>query len=334
MRRATIGVGVLVITLAMAVSGVQAVYADEQHQCFFESIQATFKAETSAYRVVAVCKRYTPMGLFQESASSSMRWISQGTYDPRTGIAREDISVISYNHTGTVTTTLLCPSDPWLGPSLQPGMVVCTNPTFTTSGGDEYVLVWFQYLQKGFYSTNPPHKIGSLPNSTGFQYNRAELIAQRDAVAKAEAAAALARTNKRLQQGAPRVQPVLGPTIQLGTPGPPYLSSTSVPIKIDPPQGLVVTGYLVRIERRNAQGVWTLVTNLPVSAAEASSPAGYLGWGAPGPGRGAPMIAGPGAYRVSAQVSAPRPTAWSLPVEFVVTAPKQAIQKGPKLFGQ
>ncbi len=95
-----------------------------------------------------------------------------------------------------------------------------------------------------------------------------------------------------------------------------------------------MTGYLVRLESRNAQGVWTLVTNLPVSAAEASSPTGYLGWGAPGSGRGTAMIAGPGTYRVSAQVSAPRPTAWSLPVEFVVTSPSKAIQKGPKMFGQ
>jgi hypothetical protein len=35
-----------------------------------------------------------------------------------------------------------------------------------------------------------------------------------------------------------------------------------VPIKIIPPQGLAVTAYLVRLERRNAQGIWTQVTNL------------------------------------------------------------------------
>lgn len=56
-------------------------------------------------------------------------------------------------------------------------------------------------------------------------------------------------------------------------------------------------------------------------------------WGAPGNGRGAAMIAGPGTYRLSAQVSLPRPTAWSNWVEFVVTPPKKAIRKAPKAFG-
>jgi hypothetical protein len=96
---------------------------------------------------------------------------------------------------------------------------------------------------------------------------------------------------------------------------------------------MAVTGYLLRLESRNAQGLWTLVTNLPVGAAEAHSPSGYLGWGAPGPGRGANMIAGPGTYRVSTQVSSPRQTVWSQPVEFVVIAPNKAIQKAPKMFG-
>jgi hypothetical protein len=42
----------------------------------------------------------------------------------------------------------------------------------------------------------------------------------------------------------------------------------------------------------------------------------------------------PGAYRISAQVSAPHQTGWSPPIEFVVTAPNKAIQKAPKMFGQ
>ncbi|MDH4195706.1 MAG: hypothetical protein OEV70_16350 [Nitrospirota bacterium] len=46
------------------------------------------------------------------------------------------------------------------------------------------------------------------------------------------------------------------------------------------------------------------------------------------------MIAGPGTYRISAQVTAPRQTVWSQTVEFVVTAPSKAIKKAPKMFGQ
>lgn len=48
------------------------------------------------------------------------------------------------------------------------------------------------------------------------------------------------------------------------------------------------------------------------------------------------MIAGPGTYRVNAQVSSLRQTGWSQPVEFTVMAPpsKSQAQKGPKIFGQ
>ena len=46
----------------------------------------------------------------------------------------------------------------------------------------------------------------------------------------------------------------------------------------------------------------------------------------------AAMIAGRGSYRVSAQVLSPKPTRWSVPVEFTVTALNKAIQPGPKAF--
>lgn len=324
----------LLVASAMALTGVDAVYADEQHQCFLESIQATYKAGTSTYRVEAGCRWYTTAGTLM----LEMHWSSQGTYDPRTGLAREDITIGLPKSPATVTTTLSCPSDPWLGPSLEPGMVVCRNPTFQASGEARDInLSWFHYLLEGFYSTVQDKsilnkKIGPLPNSTGFQYTRADLIAQRDAVAKAEAAAALQQQNKRLQMGAPRVQPITAPTILSPAPSALFLTNNSVPIRIAPPQGLAVTGYLVRVELRNAQGQWMLVTNLPVSAAEAHSPLGYLGWGAAGPGRGAMMIANPGTYHFSAQVSSPRQAVWSQPVEFVVTSPNKAIQKAPKMF--
>jgi hypothetical protein len=76
-------------------------------------------------------------------------------------------------------------------------------------------------------------------------------------------------------------------------------------------------------------------TNLPVSLGEATSPAVYTGWGAPGNGKGPAMVAGPGTYRISAQVALPQPTAWSQPVEFVVSAPpsKTQAQRAPKAFG-
>jgi hypothetical protein len=152
--------------------------------------------------------------------------------------------------------------------------------------------------------------------------------------AQTQPAVALTRTNKKLQMGATQGIRAAVPTIRSPSRGALFLSNTSVPIKIAAPQGMAAAAYFVRLERRNAQGLWTLITNLPVSAAEASSQSGYLGWGAPGSGRGAAMIAGPGTYRVSAQISSPQPTGWSQPVEFVVTAPNKAIQKAPTMFGQ
>lgn len=270
-----------------------------------------------------------------------MRWSSQGSYDSRTGLVREDVSVISYNATATVTTTLSCPSDPWLGPNLGPGTVVCANPTFRTSGGNDVTSPWSLYLQEGFYSTAPDlQKPSPLPNSTGFAYDRAKLIAQRDDVAQAEAQAeahARAREeqarNSRLSKGIQKM-PRVAPIIQLPAANALFLEYSTVPIKLQPPQGFATTSLLVKLERLNPQGQWAIVTHLPLSIAEATSPSGYTGWGAGGNGRSGQMVATPGTYRVSAQVSYPKKTVWSLPVQFVVITPNKAIQKGPKLFGQ
>ncbi len=128
------------------------------------------------------------------------------------------------------------------------------------------------------------------PLTADFAYDRHPLLPQRDAELKAEAAALAAAHHKeaqRLQQSATQKQMIVVPSIQTPATGSLFFINTSVPIKIVPPTGMAATSYLVRLEIKNAQGNWALVTNLPVSAAEASSPSGYLGWGAPGNGRGA-----------------------------------------------
>lgn len=160
--------------------------------------------------------------------------------------------------------------------------------------------------------------------SATFNYDRTLLLAKRDADLKAQA--------RRLQQSTQKV-PLITPTILAPTTNALFFNGVAVPVKIAAPQGMSVTSFNVRIESRNAQGVWTVLTTLPVTMVEATSPSGYLGWGAPGNGKGAAMIALPGTYRVSAQVAYPKPTGWSSPVEFVVTTPNKAIQKAPKMFG-
>jgi hypothetical protein len=335
----------LVLASAMAVAGVDTIYADEQHQCFLESIQATFTAEKSTYRVEAGCMYYHPLEGPVPAQRLPAHWSSQGSYDSRTGLAKEEVSLKGAG-SGTVTTTLSCPGDPWLNPSLLPGMIRCAKPTFETNGN--YSYGWFEFLQEGFYSLSD-RKVGPLPNSTGFPYNRASLIAQRDAALKAEAAAAataLARTNKRIQRGMRQGPAVVVPIILLPTPGQRFLNQTAVPIKLAPPRGWeetpvgldgkpVDTGrlYMVRIERRAPNGVWVSKATLPVGAYDAESATGYTGFGAGMPPGG---FTTPGSWRMSAQLSSPTQTGWSDWVEFVVMAPpsKAQAQRTPKMFGQ
>jgi len=173
------------------------------------------------------------------------------------------------------------------------------------------------------------------------------VIAQRDAALKAEAAAAaaaLSRTNKRIQQGVTKAPAVVAPTIQLPTPGQRFLNQTAVPIKLAPPQALADTQvgldgkplnasrlYMVRLERKDAAANLVTHTTLPVGAVYAESPTGYTEFGAGAPPSG---VTSPGSWRLSAQMSSPTQTGWSDWVEFMVMAPKTAIQKTPKMFGQ
>ena len=79
-----------------------------------------------------------------------------------------------------------------------------------------------------------------------------------------------------------------------------------------------VTGYMVRLERKDSNGQWLPHATLPVGAAQAESATGYTGFGA-----GAPpaFLSIPGAWRLSAQVTTPQPSGWSDWVEFAVMAP-------------
>jgi hypothetical protein len=221
-------------------------------------------------------------------------------------------------------------------------MVVCTNPTFNTSGGGEWTSDWLQYLQEGFYSRIVQEKESSLPNSTGFAYDRAALIAQRNREVAAEqkaladaAEAALRKQNQQLKQAVKPAPTVVAPVIIAPPANALYMQNNTVPIKILAPPGMTAVSFMVKLERTDSQGNWGLVTTLPVSAVDATSLAGYTGWGTSGNGRDPSRMASlPGGYRISAQVFSPRQTGWSQPIEFIVTAPNKAIQRAPKAFGQ
>lgn len=287
-------------------------------------------------RILRLQDRVTGCGVPVTSTSpgkTAISWESQAAYAAADGRAQESITLtgnppLPSKRVGNVRTRASCNSDPWINAAF------CGQQEPQVSGD-------VSMAQLEGLLNNVTHIVRSkrYPLTADFAYDRTPLVAQRDTELRAEAAALAAaeaarhKEAQRLQQSATQQALIFVPSIQTPTTGSLFLSNTSVPIRISPPSGMAATSYLVRLESKNAQSTWTLVTNLPVSAAEASSPSGYLGWGAPGNGRGAAMIAGPGTYRLSAQVSSPRQTGWSSPVEFVVTAPNKAIQRAPKAFG-
>ncbi len=320
--RAHSQLGIWLAASAMTCAGVVTVSAEQPSiQCNPPRVEANFKAALSSYHVTTSCNA-TPAGF--------VNWDSRGSYDPGTGLAREEVHVsLVQGFSATATTTLTCSNDPWLGPPVGAGKVACSNGSFNVSGQvqDARAQFWLDWLRNGFAGS-------SLPNSTGFNYNRPPLVAQREAALKAEvdAAAALQKQNQQILGAARHAPAVVAPAIVLPAVNASFLENTTIPIKLLPPPGMQVTGFMVRLERRDGQGNWAVLNNIPVNVAEATSATGYTGWGAPGNGKSPAMIAGRGAYRVSAQVLSPKPTRWSTPVEFTVTAINKAIQPGPKLF--
>ncbi|MGC3974846.1 MAG: hypothetical protein QM771_10745 [Nitrospira sp.] len=299
-------------------------------QCQLIRITGQFSSTGAKYQTAGQCLKYP----------TQLLWTGQGAYDPKDGRTQEVVELKGIPpYQGRLTIHVTCSGDPWVD-SKRGGLSTpdCSNLMVQAQGEPSVVEPVLNILMGEVKRTSKP--LSALYRDY-VPYHLDQLRAQRDIELKAEAARAEAEAAKteaqqrKLLQSAmqPNVLRVI-PTIQTPAAGSLFLSNTSVAIKLAPPQGLAVTAYLVRLERKNSQGVWTLVTNLPVSAAEATSPAGYTGWGAPGNGRDpSRMVSLPGTYRMSAQVSSPRPTGWSQPVEFLVTAPNNAVQKAPKMFG-
>ena len=293
-------------------------------------ITGQFSSTGTKYQIAGQCLTYP----------TQLLWTGQGAYNLKDGRAQEVVDNLKGipPFQGRLTIHATCSGDPWVD-AKRGGLATpdCSNLMVQAQGEPTVIEPVLNILMGEVRNTSKP--LSALYRDYA-PYHLDQLLAQHNADLQAEAARAEAETAKaevqqrKLLQSAmqPNVLRIV-PTIQTPAAGALILSNTSVPIRIAPPQGMAATAYLVRLESRNALGLWTPVTNLPVSAAEAASPSGYLGWGALGSGRGAAMIAGPGTYRVSAQVKLPRPTRWSQPAEFVVTAPSKAIQKAPKMFG-
>jgi len=319
--------GILPLSTEQAESFTTTLSYTPEYTCGYTSFEAKYSASGSRYTFIGSCTKFDIL----------VPWISQGEYSANGGVAKESITLNGTPpYRGTITTRLTCQNDPWFStPYDKYRPSPCTQGQFATAGEIAQLQDLVEKLSAGFMQTQ-------LPNTTGFAYNRhalsfqqkTDLQAEQIALAQQEAARKDAQRLQKSVTPAPTLLDNLSPYVVSPKAGALFMSMTAVPIKLaPPPRRMTVTAYLVRIERKDAQGNWVLVTNLPINIADASSASGYLGWGASGNGKGAPMIAGPGTYRISAQVSAPRPTGWSESVEFVVTAPSKTIQKAPKAFG-
>jgi hypothetical protein len=158
------------------------------------------------------------------------------------------------------------------------------------------------------------------------QAQRDALLAKRDsdlkAIAKAEAEQ---RRGAKIRQTTPQqvvVGEMLPPIILAPKAGQRFYTGTPVPIRLAPPQGANVNGYLINLEMKDPKNNWTPVwTNIGVDAAQAQSAAGFTGFGPDSGTMVGAFPSRPGTWRVSTQVSSPRPSRWSDWVEFGVTPP-------------
>lgn len=269
-------------------------------------------------------------------------------------IAAPPISQPSHPY-GTWRTTYSCPSDPWLtidGPPFGPESlrVKCQilnrmdnspSEAYPRKYQDGKPLPTLSDLFNAWRAYKPMSAWVLMPAE------RTALAAKRDADLKAEA-----QGEKRLRSATQTLAPYrmsLSPIITAPTARQRFFSQSPISIRLAPPQPWAdtevrldgtpvktaksVTGYMVRLERKDSNGQWVPHATLPVGAAQAESATGYTGFGA-----GAPpaFLSIPGAWRLSAQVTTPQQSGWSDWVEFGVMAPptNKILQPSVKSFAK
>ncbi|MBA5865954.1 MAG: hypothetical protein GDA67_04560 [Nitrospira sp. CR1.3] len=305
-----------------------------------------FTFTTAQYSATGQCTTYGSLG-----APRTFPYTVRGSFSKN--VAEEIIEIVPASisepshPSGKWTTRYTCASDPWLTPDGPPyeasllrlkcPIISRTGPTpaqegpRTSSDGKRLPTIGELFA---LWSSAKPMTAWTLAPA-----ERQALTAKRDA----DLAEAKRKADQRLKAGIQQ-QSLVRPIVLAPTVGQRFFNQTSVPIKLSPPQGWVErqveldgtpvkTGrmYMVRIERKNAIGNWVPHATLPVGAPQAESATGYTGFGAGAPPSG---VTSPGSWRLSAQMSSPTQTGWSDWVEFMVMAPKTAIQKTPKMFGQ
>ncbi len=302
--------------------------------CGIKSITSRFSPSKGNYSVQGDCSG--PSGATQAGAFG---WTAEGAYSNH--VAEEVIKVApqaKLNPNGPNygwRTKYSCPNDPWITD------VICTVIAQADDSPlkDNILQQWLSQVR----GRGPFTARYLLPAE------RTTLNADRNSQVAAQAEEEQRRLNSRLKGGALDQRALLAPIIRSPSVGQRFLNQSTVPIKLSPssqwPETAVgvdgspvktersVSGYLVRIERKDSSGKWVPHTTLPVGALLAESPAGYRGFGAGVPPGG---MTTPGTWRLSAQVTAPQQSGWSDWVEFVVMAPvtNKALQSPGKSFGK
>lgn len=314
-----------------------------------QNLAGSFSSNKAQYLSTGTCTTSGSLG-----APRTFPYTVHGAYSNNVAeelieVAPAPISQPSHPY-GTWRTTYSCPSDPWLtmdGPPFGPESIhvkcqilnrMDNSPSdlYPRKYQDGKPLPTLTDLFNAWRAYKPMTSWVLMPAE------RTALAAKRDADLKAEAAAlAKAKVDKRLRSATQALAPYrmsLYPTIHAPTAGQRFFSQSPVPIKLAPPQPWAdtevrldgtpvktaksVTGYMVRLERKDSNGNWVPHSTLAVGAAQAESATGYTGFGA-----GAPpaFLSVPGAWRLSAQVTAPQQSGWSDWVEFGVMAPPSSF---------
>jgi len=300
--------------------------------CEIKSISGRFSVSSGKYTAQGDCS-----GSSGARQAGTFGWTAEGGYSNH--VAEELIKVApqaKVNPNGPNygwKTKYSCPNDPWLTD------VACTViAQADDSPLKDHVLQTNLNLERG----KGPFTARSL-----LAAQKTALNGERTSQLAALAAEAQRRMNSRLKGGAlapSQFRASLAPIVRSPAAGQRFLNQTVVPIRLSPPPqwpetsvGLdgnpvktdrSVSGYMVRLERKDSSGKWVAHTTLPVGALLAESPVGFTGFGAGAPPGG---ITTPGTWRLSAQISSPLTSGWSEWVEFGVIPPpsSNSILKPP-----
>jgi hypothetical protein len=277
--------------------------------CGYTQISGRFEAKVAKYNISGGC--------LQSLSEKLISWRAKGAHHEGIGFTEETIYLNGTSpYRGQIHFTMICADlrselDPWVT------AVKCGQFKIEVQGEIATQKLLLDVIYQRVQSRGGPL-------TASFSYDRKPLLAQRQTELQAEVAKAEKEKRVAEQKQQAATQPpstyreAQSPIVRSPVAGQRFFKQAAVPIKLEPPGSLTIGGYMVKIERKDPTGNWVAQTTLPVGPAQAASAAGYTGFGA-----GTPpcCLTVPGAYRLSAQVSNPKPSGWSEWVEFVVIEP-------------